>query len=367
MNVKSSQTKLTSISTRYFFLIVIFLLLGITSCNNENPDIYLYKGEAKSDIPSWVEHLVVDPSVTNIQSHAFSGFPQLKRVDLPYSISSIGENAFEDCENLRFVMVPLNATVSIKRYAFAGCTSLAYIYLDGIVSIGEGAFYGCVSLKVMHWQESPMVSIADRAFYGCTSFEHVHLPYSVTSDGEEAFMGCTGLKYIEFPDEFVAAIGERAFKGCTSLEQIYLPDSTTSIESGTFIDCTSLDFVKLPRYITYIGKEAFSGCTGLTSIKLPYSLQSFEDDAFNGCNNLKEICIAKSFSKQAKDVFPVDAELIHSYGERETYCIFAGPPQPFIPHWFVILIVGTILASVVAVISFFVWCYKNCSKNVEGE
>ena len=78
-------------------------------------------------------------------------------------VTSIGNNAFEDCTNLTSVTIP-----------------------DSVTSIGESAFYGCtilISIKI----PNGVVSIGEGAFYGCTSLTSITIPQSVTSIGNETF------------------------------------------------------------------------------------------------------------------------------------------------------------------------------------
>merc|ERR1719162_785428 len=57
---------------------------------------FLYKGQ-DTPVPTLVEHLVVDSSVTFIEEKAFVGLKNLKTVELPASLESIGKRAFYGC------------------------------------------------------------------------------------------------------------------------------------------------------------------------------------------------------------------------------------------------------------------------------
>ena len=60
-----------------------------------------------------------------------------------YPITSIGEEAFADCEALTSVTIP-NSVTSIGESAFAGCKALTSITIpNSITSIGNDAFSEC--------------------------------------------------------------------------------------------------------------------------------------------------------------------------------------------------------------------------------
>lgn len=59
-----------------------------------------------------------------------------------FRITSIGNNVFKDCINLKHVEIP-NTITKIKNNAFYGCTSLENLVIpDNVTEIGKNAFYG---------------------------------------------------------------------------------------------------------------------------------------------------------------------------------------------------------------------------------
>ena len=63
------------------------------------------------------------------------------------SIEIIGNNAFENCENLKTVTIP-NPVTNIGDSCFSYCTSLKEIYMSkSIEIIGNYAFEECENLK----------------------------------------------------------------------------------------------------------------------------------------------------------------------------------------------------------------------------
>ena len=69
-------------------------------------------------------------------------------VEIPNSVTSIGDWVFSDCTSLERVTIP-NSVTSIGKYAFCGCTSLQSVtILDSVKSIEKSAFWGCTVLEV---------------------------------------------------------------------------------------------------------------------------------------------------------------------------------------------------------------------------
>jgi hypothetical protein len=63
--------------------------------------------------------------------------------DKEYSVTNIGDRAFESCTSLISIQIP-NSVTSIGDYAFCDCTSLTNLQIpNSVTSIGDGAFSDC--------------------------------------------------------------------------------------------------------------------------------------------------------------------------------------------------------------------------------
>ena len=61
-----------------------------------------------------------------------------------YSVTSIGESAFEGCSSLTSVVIG-NSVTSVGKYAFYSCSSLTSIEIpNSVTSIGGSAFFNCI-------------------------------------------------------------------------------------------------------------------------------------------------------------------------------------------------------------------------------
>ena len=67
-----------------------------------------------------------------------------------YSVTSIGNDAFESCSGLTSITIP-NSVTSIGEYAFNYCSGLTSVTIpNSVTSIGNAAFYGCGSLTSIY-------------------------------------------------------------------------------------------------------------------------------------------------------------------------------------------------------------------------
>lgn len=71
-----------------------------------------------------------------------------------FRITSIGNNVFKDCINLKHVEIP-NTITKIKNNAFYGCTSLENLVIPYCVTkIGENAFAGVKNINISEAQKT---------------------------------------------------------------------------------------------------------------------------------------------------------------------------------------------------------------------
>ena len=156
-----------------------------------------------------------------------------------------------------------------------------------VTSIGVEAFYNCDSLTSAVIPDS-VTSIGYRAFSNCRNLTKLIIPDSVTSIEFEAFFGCSSLMEIVIPDS-VTSIGRYAFSGCSSLTEVVIPNSVISIGESVFAVCRSLIEVIIGNSVTSIGNNAFYNCSGLTEVIIGNSVTSIGSSAFYNCSSLRSV------------------------------------------------------------------------------
>ena len=218
-----------------------------------------------------------------------------------YTVTKIGDRAFEYNTRLVMVVIPDSVTV-IGNYAFNGCTSLSKVNLSKTLeTLNYGAFQNCTSLveieipkslKNAHFNTNLYDDIISAPFMG-SGLEQIKFETGINNVVGSLFIGCDKLKKVKIP-ETVTSIGNHAFSMCKSLSEISISDSVTSIGSDAFSSCTALVKINIPESVTVIGSNAFNGCLSLSEVSLSKNLQTLNYGAFQDCTSLVEIEIPKS-------------------------------------------------------------------------
>lgn len=275
---------------------------------------------------------------------AFYGCRSLETLNLGSKLEDIGGNAFCECENLQSVTFP-NTLKTIGYWAFreTGLTSLSLP--SGVTSIGELAFNQCNNLTTIDLSFSGDITIGDSAFSTCEKVESITLkgnitalsnyifssnpaltsvsvPDTVTSIGDGAFAGCVALKSFNWPSGLTSvgkgafnrsgltavtipanvAFGESAFYNCENLSQVTFENGVTSISKEMFNNCSSLKTVTLPESLTTIGEGAFK-YSGLTAIDIPAGVKVLSERAFSDCHKLERITLHEGLEKLGNYAF----------------------------------------------------------------
>ena len=243
-------------------------------------------------IPSTVTYDGVTYTVTAIGDNAFNKSTGLTSVTIPISMTSIGNNAFQGCSGLTSVTIP-SSVMTIGDYAFQGCSGLTSVTIpNSITSISNYAFQSCSRLTSVIIPNS-VTSIGTYAFSGCSGLTSLTIPNSVTTIGNYAFNSCSGIASVSIPNS-VTTLGDHAFTNCRGLTSITIPNSITAICDYVFSGCSGLSAVSIPNSVTTIGQCAFQQCTGLTSVSIPNSVTDLGNSAFYGCTGLESIDFGNS-------------------------------------------------------------------------
>ena len=287
--------------------------------------------------------LNIGENVTNIPSSAFYGCSYLVgTLTIPNSVTSIGEDAFEECTGLTTITIP-NSVNSIGNSAFSLVRNIVYSgpasgspwgaltvngFVDGYLVYSDNTktiLTGCSTQATSVTIPNSVIRIGYRAFYNCSRLTSLTIPNSVTSIGYEVFNGtewynnqpdgilylddwCLGYKGDEPIGELTITEGSRgiadfAFSFCRGLTSLTIPNSVTIIGPAVFQCCSGLTSLTIGNSVTSIGDYAFNYCSGLTSITIPNSVTNIGDYAFNGCSGLTYINIPYSVTSIGKSAF----------------------------------------------------------------
>jgi len=220
----------------------------------------------------------------SISPYAFYYCESLKSIDLPNSLTTIGDGAFLECYALE--SVTLGSSVETIGASAFNCAPISSIIIPASVkSIGNRTFANCRALESMTFAEgSQLTSIGDNAFYSCNALESIAIPNSVTSIGESAFEMCYGLVSATLSNS-METIPNSMFYKCTGLKNITIPESVTSIGDLAFFQCQALTEITIPNSVTSIGAQAFQRCNNIMTVTIGKSVESIGASAVLYLNN----------------------------------------------------------------------------------
>ena len=226
-----------------------------------------------------IEEIELPDTITEIGDSAFKNCKNLDRITMNNGIEILESSAFEDCFSLTTINIP-NTVKAISNSTFQDCTSLTEVHLSNILKeIPASTFSGCKKLTTINFP-STLTPIGNSAFSGCESLPEAILPSGVEKIESNAFKNCKALKKAALPDT-VSSIGSSAFYGCEALTDITLGSKLKKIESQTFYGCIVLPSIVIPYNVTTIGDSAFVNCTKLTQITVPRNTTSIASNAFS--------------------------------------------------------------------------------------
>ena len=266
----------------------------------EIPETVTSIGDGAFKNNTHIRFVYMTDSVTSIGNEAFEGCTNLCEITFSKNINSIGYDAFYDCSSLIGVEIPSNVT-EIASSTFYNCSDLSYVGIpDTVTNIGGGAFDGCSALNEITLPKY-ITTIGSYAFYGCTGLKSITIPKTLESCGAWIFQN-TGITKAEIEDGATSVVGS-LFSGCTTLEDVIIPDTVTNIGGGAFDGCSSLSSIDIPDSVTSIDFSAFDGCSALNEITLPKYITTIGSYAFYGCTGLKSITIPKTLESCGSSIF----------------------------------------------------------------
>ncbi len=124
------------------------------------------------------------------------------QIQIPNSITRIGDAAFADAESLTDITLPLGLT-AVSRYMLAGTAVSNVVLPEGVTVINHSAFEDCSNLRT------------------------VFLPASLRSIGDKAFAYCFGLNEIYSDAANPPRLTGFPFEGCTDIS-VMLTDELTA-------------------------------------------------------------------------------------------------------------------------------------------
>ncbi len=287
----------------------------------------------------------------------------LTSIYIPSSVSTIGDNLFVDCKNLRVYCQPVSKPSDWSNSWSGGALEVkwgqrepnlenqllyeeysTYITITGCIGEGSVIIPSKINDKYVNY-------IGPNAFSGQTKITEIWIPGSVAGIDLTAFDNCPSLEKIVFNDQsnryygsidgvlyadfnkqlikypegkrnevftvpyHVDIIGAYAFKDNLHLKKVILPSDFVSdnyigkLEQGAFQDCTNLTEVE-GLYASYLERDVFKNCSALKEITFyANDVWGIGNYSFLNCSSLESVTFKGNIHEIGYQVFGYCTEL----------------------------------------------------------
>ena len=258
-------------STPIFFSIDVSTTQKFESYNNQNMVDY----EGFKDFETSSEE-------GEIQIYKYTGNSEnvsIPSTNYPWIKFDMVIGLFKDRTNIKKVTLPEGMTI-IPKETFSGCTSLTSINIPSTIkTIGERAFNNTGLTKIT--VPNTVTTIEASAFRNNKELTTVTLPSGLTTLSEYIFYNCPKLKNITIPSK-VTSIGDLAF-AMTGITELNIPSSVKTIGEQAFYYCQNLKgTVIIPKSVTFIGSKAFNFSLGIEKYIIQNPNVTIDEDALDG-------------------------------------------------------------------------------------
>ena len=226
-------------------------------------------------------------SIEEFEGIDFERKQQIKDVFIMNGISGIETNVFYQFVQLRDIQLPETIT-TLGDYAFSKCSNLNKVYIDGTLStFGKNPFIGSSLSKIVFKKSTSYVFIDGMLL--SQSKTHLHSYIHQQSDNAMVIL----------PDT-ITTIHEAAFSENKHLTTIVIQSTLKTIENKAFANCESL------KHVYYLGSME------------PITIGS---NLFAGSNKVKELKVTEKYrsSSEMFDSVNVTKQSTHSGRSGDVY------------------------------------------------
>lgn len=292
-------------------------------------DIEVEKSQATGFNGEVEKLFLLEDTITGIASTAISSDCYADILVLPESVSSIAENAFDNC-NISEVYIINNCSNALVNI-FNNCTDMV-VYVSYNSPLKN--FSGPTIVSDYHFENNKLVkyygndsnvvipkyfnlnTIGDSAFATNDAIETIELTNAINTIESNSFANCSNLSGINsileldnigqnaFADTELQKIAiifhnddsnnaalidtEGLFKNCENLEVVYFESKNSEIDLGKeiFCNCKELKYIDFSSTkIINVGEKAFKDCSAIE--KIPFDNMLIDGkQAFKNCLNL---------------------------------------------------------------------------------
>lgn len=324
----------------------------------------------------------VGSGYTNFETGSFRGCSSLEEITIPSTVTSIGNQCFYLCGNLKTITLKSIAPPSANEQSFGGQfdyaklivpkgtimdyrTAAGWSLFSSIeesnedidlgqkeisqnITFSDGTLYinlpveevgrvkATVLTKYSNLNEIKNVVISNylnnddanflNALASTYSLSSIDFSEMKSTFGGFAFQGCIKLSKVVY-SKYWSTTGWYLFEDCSSLTDVVFPaepenDGIYLFETGTFRGCSSLQNIVVPKNVTTISSQCFYLCGSLRSVTFHgASIKSIDKGAFEGCYSLETITLPSSMTLIGERCFEGCPSI------KEVRCEAATPPD----------------------------------------
>lgn len=240
---------------------------------NANADAYFPDNASMNIVfrDTNVTNVNIGSEVESIPDYFFENC-KMSTLVIPNSVKSIGNFAFLNCNNLRYISIGENVE-EIKACAFAYTAIDSITIPENVKKIGASALQDCMNLKTINY------NAIDCEYDGIIS--NSICPIAIFNTGNNNI-----LQNINIGNK-VETIPQGIFSCIDNVKSINFPNSIKTIERYAFYK-NNVSEVNLNNKLETIGAEAF-GFSGIERITIPENVKFIYAKAFANCYKLKEV------------------------------------------------------------------------------
>lgn len=188
-----------------------------------------------------------------LPDYSLTGIGSLTSITLPKNLGGIGKGALSGT-GITEVNIPESVT-SIGEYAFLRCNDLRQVVIPvGVSTIGKRAFANCGKLNMVvfstNGEGTKLEKIPEGLFEACGGLTNIDLTAlaNCTEIGAWSFAECNGLSTLILP-ESLQEIGESALSGDNCISVLLLPEELYDIKANAMAGMTGLQTINASNVV----------------------------------------------------------------------------------------------------------------------
>ena len=233
----------------------------------------------------------IDTGINRLGQFCFSDCKNMRRVNIPEKIKSIGDGAFENCENLCEVYFYGTTPPTIGLNVFSNVRSDFKIFVPESSLMDYYNKWLDLNMDDLVSHIYPMPSDNSIIYYSSSQINNNYIEQSYIEN--ETFVNGQYYKITNIKNGSV----ENYFTDNVDVTKVILSENITKINNSAFKGCKNLEYIYLPDTIVHLFNDCFYGCESLTRIHIPIGLNkgmfnmkgdNIGRNIFYGCSKLKE-------------------------------------------------------------------------------